>query len=108
MKRANFDLQRLLLKYAEVTVATGLSQPLLNIMQDYELPLDHELPDTGVGLEWERILAPAFISTQQYGTRCTTALLMSATQMHFVERSFDHADAGEAVDVQAQWEFETP
>ncbi len=104
VKRAKFEMQRLLDKNASSTDAANLSQKLINIMQDYELPLDHELPDTGVGIEWERTLAPAFISTVQYGTRCTTALVATATQMHFVERSFDHADEGEPVDVREVWD----
>ncbi|MCE8018171.1 NRDE family protein [Halomonas sp. MCCC 1A17488] len=35
---------------------------------------DHHLPDTGVGLELERRLSPAFIVGEQYGTRATTWL----------------------------------
>ena len=33
---------------------------------------DHELPQTGVRLEWERLLSSAFIRGVDYGTRCTT------------------------------------
>ena len=99
--RAKFEMQRLLDKNAGATDAATLSQKLINIMQDYELPLDHELPDTGVGIEWERTLAPAFISTVQYGTRCSTALVSTSDQMYFVERSFDHGEEGEPVDVRA-------
>ena len=35
---------------------------------------DHMLPDTGVGLEWERFLSPMFISGEAYGSRATTLL----------------------------------
>ncbi len=104
--RVKYELQRLLDKYVDETNAATLSQKLINIMQDYDLPLDHELPDTGVGIEWERTLAPVFISTAQYGTRCTTALVSAAAQMHYVERSFDHADEGEPVEVGAVWDVE--
>ncbi len=105
VRRAKFEMHRLLEKNTNETNAAKLSQKLINIMQDYELPLDHELPDTGVGIEWERTLAPAFISTVQYGTRCTTALVGTGTQIHFVERSFEHADEGELIDVAEVWEY---
>jgi len=35
---------------------------------------DDALPETGVGLEWERRLAPALITGADYGTRSTTLL----------------------------------
>jgi uncharacterized protein with NRDE domain len=35
---------------------------------------DAALPDTGVGLEWERVLSPAMIVTDAYGTRCSTVV----------------------------------
>lgn len=40
---------------------------------------DHHLPDTGIGLEKERFLSPAFISDSlDYGTRASTILLRTA------------------------------
>ena len=36
--------------------------------------LDQELPETGVGLDWERLLSPIFIAGQSYGTRSSTLL----------------------------------
>jgi len=36
---------------------------------------DDDLPDTGVGLAWERRLSPPFIVSEDYGTRSTIALL---------------------------------
>lgn len=38
---------------------------------------DEALPDTGVGIALERMLSPPFISGQDYGTRCTSVLLMN-------------------------------
>jgi len=35
---------------------------------------DGELPDTGVGLELERLLSPPFIAGEQYGTRAVTVV----------------------------------
>ncbi len=35
---------------------------------------DHRLPDTGVSLEWERLLSPICIESEDYGTRASTLL----------------------------------
>jgi uncharacterized protein with NRDE domain len=45
---------------------------LLDILGDATLPRDDELPDTGVGIELERLLAPVFIRGDSYGTRAST------------------------------------
>lgn len=50
---------------------------------------DGELPDTGVGLELERLLSPPFIVSPNYGTRCTTAIRMSTTNAEVLERRYD-------------------
>lgn len=49
---------------------------------------DTALPDTGVGLEWERKLSPALIVGKEYGTRCSTMVSVSADgEMRFEERT---------------------
>ncbi len=45
---------------------------LLDLLADAGMPCDAELPDTGVGLDLERILAPVFIRGERYGTRAST------------------------------------
>lgn len=58
------------------------------LASEYRAP-DHELPDTGVGLEWERILSPIFIQSEQYGTRCSTIITVdSQNHMIFAERTY--------------------
>lgn len=47
---------------------------LFDALRDTTIPEDSQLPDTGVGLEWERTLSPAFIQSPNYGTRCSTIL----------------------------------
>lgn len=64
-------------------------EPLLVALSTRELPADDTLPDTGVGPTLERRLAPVFISGKDYGTRCSTVLLVNAAgdaRMH--ERRF--------------------
>jgi uncharacterized protein with NRDE domain len=48
---------------------------LIQSLQRREPFADEHLPDTGVGLEMERMLSPPFIAAKDYGTRCTTVLL---------------------------------
>jgi uncharacterized protein with NRDE domain len=47
---------------------------LLALLGNRSIPDDGELPDSGVGLERERILAPIFIESPSYGTRSSTIL----------------------------------
>ena len=53
---------------------------------------EESLPDTGVGIEWERILSAVFIKSPDYGTRSSTLIFMD-TKDHvtFIERTF-HRD----------------
>lgn len=52
--------------------------PLWNALADEHRPADSDLPDTGIGLERERWLSPAFIRGDDYGTRASTVLLIDA------------------------------
>lgn len=62
---------------------------LLGLLADRVLPDDAALPDTGVGLERERMLAPIFISGEHYGTRASTLLMRHEdSSLFFRERSF--------------------
>ena len=51
---------------------------------------DGLLPDTGIGLERERLLSPIFIEGSEYGTRSTTVILVDRdNRVCFRERTFD-------------------
>ncbi|MDB6062423.1 MAG: hypothetical protein JWM78_2526 [Verrucomicrobiaceae bacterium] len=60
-----------------LNAGTPSTDDLLQILTDTHQPADSELPDTGVGLLLERLLASAFIATDEYGTRASTALLVA-------------------------------
>jgi len=49
-------------------------EEIRSILADRTVAPDRALPDTGVGLERERALSPAFVVTEGYGTRSTTTL----------------------------------
>jgi uncharacterized protein with NRDE domain len=63
---------------------------LFHIMEDRTRPPDSELPDTGIGLEWERTLSSMFIQNPTYGTRSTTLLFLDRrNKIRFIERTHD-------------------
>jgi uncharacterized protein with NRDE domain len=65
-------------------------EELFRILTDRTIADDKHLPDTGVGLEWERILSPIFIVSPTYGTRSSTVLLIDAQdRVTFVEKTFN-------------------
>lgn len=66
----------------------ALEQGLLALLGDGTRYPDEQLPDTGVGLELERLLSPIFISSPDYGTRSSTVLLVDyAGGVRFVEKT---------------------
>lgn len=65
-------------------------ESLIQLMLDDSQPQDHELPDTGVGIEWERRLAAIYIRHPDYGTRSTSILLQNAQgDIQFTEVRYD-------------------
>jgi uncharacterized protein with NRDE domain len=65
------------------------SEKLFTLLVDDSLACDSQLPCTGVGLEWERILSPVFITSAIYGTRSSTVLTIDhAGTARFTERTY--------------------
>lgn len=88
VERGKRALEDLLVGEKEIT-----PEQIFPILEDHTPAADDELPDTGVGLELERVLSAAFIRTQYYGTRSSTVLLVERTgNLTFVERSFSPRD----------------
>lgn len=74
---------------AWVEAGAAADDALFAIMRDETTAADDLLPETGVGLEHERLLSPLFISGPDYGTRATTLLALRADgTAHLAERSF--------------------
>ncbi len=81
-------------RLAQILQSVDQEEPIvertLELLQDRTVAPDAALPDTGVGLDRERILSPIFIAAGEYGTRCSTVILVrSDGQVCFAERSFD-------------------
>jgi len=65
------------------------TEALLALLRDRAIAPDDELPDTGFGLERERMLSPIFIRGDGYGTRASTLLEIGPDgQVDLVEARF--------------------
>ena len=85
--RGRERLRRLLASSAEVDC-----NRLFALLEDKWQPPAAELPDTGVGPEWERLLATIFISGSTYGTRSSLVLTVEDSgRTTCIERRFSHA-----------------
>lgn len=58
------------------------------ILEDTSRLEDNQLPDTGVSLEWERLLSSIFIQDDNrgYGTRSANLLMLGASGIRFSEK----------------------
>ncbi len=83
----------------------GLTAELFALLSDRRQAADELLPETGIGHEWERLLSAAFISSEEYGTRSSTVVLVGRDGwVDFTERSFGpRGKSGE----QVRFEFAT-
>ncbi len=64
-------------------------EALFEMLADETKAPDDALPDTGVGLEWERMLSSIFIRSPEYGTRASTVVLANRRgETHVYERTF--------------------
>lgn len=61
---------------------------LFDALADTSIAPDAQLPDTGVGLDLERRLSPAFIVDPVYGTRASTVVALARDHLLFEERRF--------------------
>jgi len=69
-------LQRYVARPCDKELAKNRPEEIVGTLQDCHVPPDSELPDTGVGLPWERILGSIFIDAPGYGTRSSAVVFM--------------------------------
>ena len=63
-------------------------ESIFELLSNRNMPPDSDLPDTGVGIEWERILSPLFIKSDTYGTRSSSIVLIGKENITFMERTY--------------------
>lgn len=76
----------------KVLLASAETDPikLFDLLYDDSKAPDEKLPETGVGLERERMLSSMFIKSPNYGTRCSTVVMIDhANNVYFSERVYD-------------------
>ncbi len=74
---------------AATTADTLSAEGIFTFLGDRKLPPDGELPDTGVGLEWERRLSPLFIESDIYGTRSSSFVTIDRSgKLEFYECTY--------------------
>ena len=84
VEKGKKEIQRLL---KEPTIS---ADQLFKVLSDETISPDDQLPDTGVGLDRERSLSPAFIKSPGYGTRSSTVILVDyENRVSFHERVYD-------------------
>ncbi len=65
------------------------AENVFQILRDRERPPDKDLPDTGVGLMLERMLSPLFVTSEIYGTRSSSIILVEREgNASFAERTY--------------------
>lgn len=78
---------------ASRSVAAGEPfEPLFRALAGCAPAPDEALPETGVGVELERVLSSVFVRGATYGTRCSSIVLVGRSSLTFVERRYS-ADA---------------
>jgi uncharacterized protein with NRDE domain len=77
-------------RFAELVSGGDLSnEDCFRLLADETLAADGDLPDTGVGLDRERVLSPIFVRTPVYGTRGSTVVMRNShLTWNFEERVF--------------------
>jgi len=61
---------------------------LLDVLKDRQRPPDQQLPDTKVGLHWERLLSTIFIDGVDYGTRSSAIITVTEEgRVEFIEET---------------------
>jgi len=83
-----------------------IPEEIFHVLRDGLIPDDKRLPDTGVGLEWERVLSPIFISSPVYGTRSSTLIFIDMKDhVTFIERTYN-SDPDHPTSVKYEFQIE--
>lgn len=79
------------LRFSEIIKNSGdLISDLINLLSDNTQFDEELLPDTGIGIEVEKILSSIFIKNERYGTRSSTIILVDYdNNVQFFERNYN-------------------
>jgi uncharacterized protein with NRDE domain len=83
---------RTVARFSTALAAQSSAEAYFDLLADRNLAPDHELPQTGVTLDWERTLSAPFVRTEHYGTRSSQWLEVRADgSLDYQERRFGSA-----------------
>jgi uncharacterized protein with NRDE domain len=66
-------------QFASLLCQSAPDEAYFEMLADTTPAADHRLPDTGVSIEWERLLSPICIESPDYGTRASTLVKLHDT-----------------------------
>ncbi|PLX67127.1 MAG: hypothetical protein C0603_10730 [Denitrovibrio sp.] len=76
-------------KLTEITSEHFTTEDLFTILRNDKRAQDDKLPSTGVSLEFEQLLSPMYIESEQYGTRSSTVITIDYdNRVNFTERTY--------------------
>jgi uncharacterized protein with NRDE domain len=76
--------------FAQAIEGEVVPENLFALLKSEQRARDEQLPDTGVGLERERMLSSMFIKSPNYGTRCSTVVMIDwKNNVTFAERVYN-------------------
>lgn len=82
---------------------------VLEMLFDRTPAPDDQLPDTGVNLQWERMLSPVFVESPDYGTRSSSVILVDKSgKLLFCERTFTNKNGAAAPEDTRCFEIQLP
>lgn len=75
--------------FAQALATLPDENAFFSLLTDSEIVADDKLPQTGVPLEWERLLSAIFVQSTSYGTRASSVVRLDrAGNFRLHERSF--------------------
>ena len=92
VSNATLDIPWPKLSEAKQQLSSWLNQPtqdLHTLLHNRQTYSEHLQPNTGIGQPWETMLSAAFITSEDYGTRASTALQIHQDTIQFHEESYD-------------------
>jgi uncharacterized protein with NRDE domain len=92
----------------ELALGHPRSEALMRMLSDRATVSDEHLPDTGVGIEWERRLSAPFIVSDGYGTRCSTVVLSGSDGSVTAEERSHSPDGSPSGRVRIAYRVESP
>lgn len=79
---------------------------ILDLLGNTKTAPDDRLPDTGVGIERERMLSPLFITSPDYGTRCSTLVTIDrSNKLKMTEMTWQSAKSKPVLKATHTFEF---